>query len=197
MGMMIEFDEATHTYRVNGVAVPSVTTILSAFNRSLDRVPRDVLEAKAALGKAVHKACELHDADELDEASIHPSVAPYLAQWRRFRADVPFELIANEQILLNPLHGYIGTADRLIRLEGARSVLDIKTGVALPWHELQTAGYAAAAEKYAPEPVTRRFSLHLTPDRYRLIEHRKATDRPTFMGAVALYHWMKLNGEMT
>lgn len=196
MGLMINFDEASHTYTVDGMAVPSVTTILGVFDRGLERVPREVLDEKAALGKAVHRACEYHDLGTLDESTVHPMVLPYLEQWLRFRAEVRFDIEANERVLFNALHGYIGTADRIIRLESARSVLDIKTGMQRPWHALQTAGYAAAAEKYDPEPVTRRFSLHLTPTTYRLIEHRERNDRPTFMGAVALYHWLKRNGEI-
>jgi hypothetical protein len=196
MNHIIAFDEPTHTYTVEGKAMPSVTTILGVFNRGLDRVPTAILDQKARIGTAVHRACELDDAGQLDEASVHPVVAPYLQQWRLFRQRVRFDVISNEQRVFNPLHNYVGTADRIILFESDRSVLDIKTGIESPWHALQTAGYAAAAEQGEGVKIPRRFSLHLTPESYKLIEHKKPTDRPTFMAAVSLYHFMKANGEI-
>ena len=194
----IAFDEATHTYRVDGRPVPSVTTILSVFDRSLARVPKQTLEAKGRIGTAVHRACELDDKGALDESSLHPVIAPYLEMWRKFRAEVPITVEHNEEFVFNDLHNYIGTADRLIRYQGDRAVLDIKTGMKSHWHALQTAAYAAAAERQYQQPVTRRFSLHLMPDRgtYAFVEHTRTTDRPTFLGAVALYHFMQANGDI-
>ena len=194
----ITFDAAKHAYRVDGRPVPSVTTILSRFDRGLERIPQSVLERKGMLGTAVHRACELDDQGKLDESSLHDMVKPYVAIWRRFRAEVPFTIEHNEQWVYNDLHDYIGTADRIIRYQDARSVLDIKTGIKSPWHALQTAAYAAAAERAGGDAVTRRFCVHLMPDRetYHLVEHTTSSDRGTFMGAVALYHFMKRHGEI-
>jgi CRISPR/Cas system-associated exonuclease Cas4 (RecB family) len=190
----IAFDAATHTYTVNGCRVPSVTQILKAFDRGLDAIEPDVLERKSRLGSAVHRACELDDDGLLDEASVHPLVRPYLAQWRAFRCDMAVEVIDNEHIVYNKLHNYIGTNDRLLRFSKyKRAVGEVKSGAKRAWHPLQTGGYAAAAETY-DQPVDGRFCLYLTPNNYRLVPHEDPRDKAVFLNAVALYHWMKRQG---
>ena len=61
----IEFLEASHTYLVEGVIVPSVTTILGAtlFKDKYKGIPAYILQNKADFGVNVHKAIEL-DSDE-------------------------------------------------------------------------------------------------------------------------------------
>ena len=59
----VSFDEATHTYTgtVTGKTYISVTTLLKKFGMSpseYDAIPKEILEAKAAYGTAVHKALE-------------------------------------------------------------------------------------------------------------------------------------------
>ena len=83
---MIEFDEATHTYRDKGVLVPGVTSILSPLS-DFSFVNPDVLEAASAFGTAVHLACELWDNGQLDEDALDPALVPYLAGWKQFSED--------------------------------------------------------------------------------------------------------------
>lgn len=190
----VEFDAASHTYRVGGVVWPSVTQILGAFDHGLDMVPEDVLNKKADLGRAVHRACELDDAGTLDESTVHPIVMPYLTQWRRFRAELQVEVLGNEHIVINRLHGYVGTNDRLLRFgRFKRAVCDIKSGMKRPWHEWQTGGYKAAADRW-DTPVDGRCCLYLTPDNYKLIVHEDDSDPAVFLNMAATYHAMKKKG---
>ena len=56
----IIFDEATHTYLVDGEEVPSVTTILQPLSmRSYSAVNPSVLEYARNRGKAIHEAVEM------------------------------------------------------------------------------------------------------------------------------------------
>ena len=113
---VLEFQESTHTYTLDGVRVPSVTQILKPMY-SFYGVPDEVLQAKAELGTNVHRACELLDNDDLDEdseeglAALEP-IAGYLAGYKKFKADKKPVVIANEQRLYHPLHKYAGTIDR-------------------------------------------------------------------------------------
>lgn len=190
----ITFDEAAHTYFVAGLRVPSVTQILHTFDRGLDHIDADVLDRKSKLGRAVHRACELDDRGELDDARLHALVRPYLDQWRKFRREMNVLVLAAEHVVYNKLHNYIGTNDRLLRFgKCKRAVLDIKSGAKRPWHQLQTGGYAAAAEKF-DEPVDGRFCLYLTPDNYRLVAHEDPRDKAVFLNFAAGFHWMQKQG---
>lgn len=80
---MLEFDSSSHTYRVGGVVVPSVTQILSPLV-DFSMVTPDVLAAKAAIGTAVHLACELYDMDDLIEYDLDPVLVPYFEGWKKF-----------------------------------------------------------------------------------------------------------------
>lgn len=190
----IEFDRATHTYRVDGVVWPSVTQILSAFDHELDRVDEDVLNRKAVFGQAVHRACELDDAGILDESSVHPSVMPYLEQWRRFRREMQAEVLGNEHIVVNRLHCYVGTNDRLLRFgRFRRAVCDIKSGMRRPWHEWQTAGYKVAADRY-DQPVDGRCCIYLSPTNYKLVVHEDDGDCAVFLSMASVYHAFRKKG---
>ncbi len=172
----------------------SVTTILHAFDHGLDHIDPDVLDRKSKLGTAVHRACELDDEGTLDIETVHALVLPYLEQYRRFRRDTAAEVLANEHIVFNRTHRYIGTNDRLLRVGAKRrAVCDIKSGMPRVWHRLQTAGYAAAAERF-DTPVDGRYCLYLTPTTYRLVEHDDQQEKAVFLNLAAAYHWMKKQG---
>lgn len=194
----IEFDAANHLYTVDGRRMPSVTQILKAFDRGFDFVSADVLRAKADIGTAVHKACELDDLGTLDERSLDESVRPYLEQYRLFRDHCRVTVLAIEHVVYSRLHGFIGANDRLLRTPKFRcAVVDVKTGIKRGWHQLQTAGYAVAAE--APEEadaVDGRFCLYLSPDQYRLDPHTDVRDRAVFLNFVQAYHWMSHQGAL-
>lgn len=55
----LSFEEADHIYRLNGMEIPSVTTLMkplsNAFYRDIDP---GILERAAQRGTAVHNACE-------------------------------------------------------------------------------------------------------------------------------------------
>jgi hypothetical protein len=81
MADQLQFDAGAHVYSVRGKRVPSVTQILRPII-NFDGVPPDVLAAAAEFGTHAHMACDLYNRGELDEASLDPALAPYLAQWK-------------------------------------------------------------------------------------------------------------------
>ena len=60
LGHKVTFDEETHTYTVDGVEVPSVSTILgeTLFKRKYSGVNPEILNAAALWGNQVHVAIE-------------------------------------------------------------------------------------------------------------------------------------------
>lgn len=183
---MLTFEEVGHVYRLDGVAIPSVTSLLGKLH-SFAGVPEDVLEAARERGTAVHKATQYFDEDDLDEAMLDDRTAGYLAGWKAFVAMKRPQWTAIERPVFHPLHRYAGTPDRFCVMDGVESQIDIKTAAqSHPVWDLQTSAYNHAAGK----PSARRYTCQLRPDgTFKLIEWKDAASWPTFVGLVTLYNW--------
>lgn len=140
-------------------------------------------------GRAVHAAINLDEQHLLDEASVHPQVAPRLASWRAWRkaAGLVFERGEFEVVGV----GYVGHPDVVGLINGQRWLLDIKGGAPAPWHRLQTALYAAALGEHV-----RRGAVYVTADgsMATLHEHRDRTDYATAAACVQVALWREKNG---
>lgn len=182
------FDEATHTYTLNGRRLPSVTQLLAPIGMDFSMVPADVLEAKRQLGTAVHQACELDDDDDLDEDSLPDALRPYLAAWRKFKADTGALVLDNERKLFHASLGFAGTLDRRVTMRGDLWLLDLKTS-AEPHasYGVQLAGYEVLLQHSEPH---RRGTVHLRDDgTYRLHEFNNPNDAACFRALLSLHHW--------
>lgn len=182
----LTFDEATHTYRFNGNVVPGVTSILSPLT-DFSRVPPHVLHAASEFGKAVHLACELDDMNDLDEAALDPALTPYLQAWRKFSTEHEVEWTLIEHPVYHRALGYAGTLDRLGRVKGIATVLDIKSSAQLyPSVGPQLAAYQEAAE----HPTVQRMAVQLKSDgTYTAKTYTDATDWPVFASLLTLRNW--------
>lgn len=192
------FDAASHTYRLNGRRIPSVTQITGTIAPFVG-VPREVLEAKADLGTAVHYATQLHDEDDLEIDSLPDIVRPYLQAYIRFGEETGWRPQTIEQQVWAEAYGYAGTLDRtghFTRLKGIKSralcLLDLKATYRLaPVYGVQTALYANAL----PEKPKHRFALQLKPDgSYNLTEHRDPSDLSVGLAALTILNWQTRHG---
>lgn len=128
---MIQFDEATHTYTVDGVEVPSVTTVCRflSYDQKSDK-PWLAKEA-ADRGTRIHAACAAMDWLN-DPVAYDPDIAGYLLAYRRFLDDYRPDWEGIEYTVGNAAFGLAGTIDRFGHLYDGRScILDIKTGAKL------------------------------------------------------------------
>ena len=192
---MFEFDEPTHVYRLNGVVIPSVTTILRPLYdfRMIDPA---ILHAKAALGTAVHRACELLDNDDLDQetdegkAGLEP-IAGYLAGYVKFKAEVRPVVLENESRLFHPVHRYAGTIDRRYTINRDLWDIDLKSTVAMsPLVGLQTAAYSELFKANGDRRRPRRGALQLFPDgKYKLWEFKDPSDIAVFLSLLNVYRF--------
>lgn len=191
----VRFVEKTHEYFVGADKVPSVTTVLESERLvDLDGVPEALLEYSRGLGKAVHRATELNDVGDLDDATLDPAIEPYLKAWKRFRYDTGFVVESLERVVFNPVYRYAGTLDRLGRFGGGRGVsaiIDIKTGAPRKSTGYQLAAYLGALP-IVEQRNRRRFACHLLADgRYALVEYVKPSDWNVFLAALTLYNVRK------
>lgn len=186
-----------HRYWADGVHVPGVTECLSLF-ADYARVPRGVLEAKRLLGRAVHKAIELYEADELDPESIDPVWRGYFEGWIRLKADMPGKVVGAEQIVFHKKFRYAGRLDINYDLDrGGRWQWDVKCVDQMSdATALQTAAYAEAWNEQNPDDrqITKRAGIQLLPDGkyifhpYTAPQHRN--DFSIFLNALAIRNWM-------
>ena len=123
---MIQFDEKTHTYTLDGVEIPSVTHICRflAYDYKSDR-PWLAAEA-ARRGTAIHEACALIDYGEEPEET--PEISGYLKAYRRFLSDYQPDWELIEHPMGDIELGYAGTLDRYGVIGDRPCILDIKTG---------------------------------------------------------------------
>lgn len=187
----LEFDEPSHTYRVGGLVVPSVTQVLRPLI-DLSGIPREVLEAKRDLGTRVHAACQFDAEGDLDEATVEDDVAPYLDAWRRFCAESGAVILASERRVFHPLYRYAGTLDLELRIKGVTWIVDIKTSISTPLSTgPQTAAYAAARNEPS---VARRAALRLRPDgTYRFDQLQAPDDWSVFLACLTLHRYQETN----
>ena len=122
----VEFDETTHTYRVNGVVLPSVTTVMKPLSSSFyEAVDAGTLSNAADRGTAVHQAIE--NFLEYGIEDIPPEHAGYFAAFKAFLADKNPIIIATETKLYHKFLRYAGTADLLCIIDGKVHLIDYKT----------------------------------------------------------------------
>jgi len=120
---MIEFLEEAHIYLVNGVIVPSITTILSAtiFKDKYGNVPPHILKQAAEFGTGVHKAVATGSWLPLDDKQYEV----YL-RYLKLVKKANIKPTAHEQIVHYGLL-YAGTYDMEALIYDEDSLVDVKT----------------------------------------------------------------------
>ncbi len=164
---VLQYDDPTHTYKVDGVVFPSVTQVLTEAG-FID--PTWYTPEGAERGKAVALITELWDKGTLAKGLVvqrHPEYVGYLAAWQKFLSERVAEIVATEERVYDATWRYAGTLDRRVRLSGcvlnSRTVLDIKTGAKAWWHRYQTAAYMACCCSMG-HTVTNRMAVYLKPN---------------------------------
>lgn len=165
------FHPIGHLYETaDGTPLDSVTTIIK--EETGQRFYGD--GSAAERGTAVHKACQYYD--EKDLAVVPENIIPYLEQYKLALAAHKIVVLENEQMRYHPQFFYAGTLDKIVRIDGALGIIDIKTGQKYTEHKWQLAAYADMIKHEHTEPL-RRWALYLTPESFQLEEF---TDRKDF-----------------
>lgn len=194
--MNLEFDAATHRYRLDGQPVPGVTSITDTLI-DFGGIAPSVLEAARDRGTAVHLMCQYVDEGGVDESSLDPALLGYLAAYRRFLLDTGVIWTDIEQRVCSRLYRYAGTLDRVGALPQVRKtrrvLVDIKAVAQIqPAVGPQTAAYTQAYRETFPRHPTiqARFALQLKPDgSYKFHECREESDLSVFIAAKTIHEW--------
>ena len=123
----ITFDAENHQYYIDGVEVPSVTTVCRflAYDQKSDKPW--LARVAADRGTRVHEACAAIDYGLYPEET--EDISGYLKAYRRFLKDYRPDWEGIEYIAGDTILGVAGTIDRFGTLyDGRTCILDIKTG---------------------------------------------------------------------
>ncbi len=125
----LTFNAASHQYFVDGVELPSVTTILRAVGLiDFSGVPAHILANAQARGVRLHVAAQLLTEGTLDWDSVDVSERGYVEAYARFLAEARFVVLAQEVRLYSPTHQIAGTTDAIGWWDGRPAVADLKSG---------------------------------------------------------------------
>lgn len=157
----------------------------------------DRLEA-AGRGTTIHEQAENYALGK--RVDITPEIEGYVQAFDHFCYDFRPVFLNTEALVISETHGYAGTLDAIVEIEGKVYVLDIKTGNYI-WPEvaLQLVAYARAdymgdkesgEETKLPVLHKRGLVLHLSATGYSLRPVRLGdTEFDCFLAALDMYHW--------
>lgn len=161
--MQGSFDQTTHTYHDSGgKRVPSVTQILQEAGLiNYGFMHPNKREEVLARGETVHWVTELEDQGVLNPRKVPIRFRPYRKAYLQWKDRSGF-VVQGIEVPFVSTYGYAGKPDRTGLLGGVKTVVDLKTGVAIAdWVKYQLAPYALAV--YGSWAV-RRIALLLCAD---------------------------------
>jgi len=126
----LSFDESRHIYKVNGMYVPSVTTVMRPLSAEFYKgIDEGVLNTAAGRGTAVHNAIENFVKFEIED--IPPEYSGYFQAFRRWWEDRKPVPIATESRVYHKYMRYAGTADMPCVIDNLVTCVDFKTSATL------------------------------------------------------------------
>lgn len=198
MSPVLEFDEPTHVYTLDGDVVPGVTTVLAEAGilGPYDGIPARYMDH----GRRIHHAICWDQKSGIDLDQVEPDVRVYVERFRRFAelVDLKSELV--EKSLACPTYRYAGTLDLVGKLHSENWVLDFKRKTLEPGHAVQVAGgYAPLVERHYGDGRLFRCGVVTLgtelPKLHEVAPFDEMGNRDTFRAALALWQWKAAHGK--
>ena len=168
----LDFREEGHIYRLNGVIIPSVTTIIEPVsNATYGRIDSFVLAKAASKGTAVHKAIEEYN--EFGFVDAEDEYSGYTDAYIKWHESVNPKVLASEIKVYHKLMRYAGTVDMIAEINGEVWLIDHKTSYKAidKNYRLQLEAYCQALSTHGVI-INRKAVLHLHNDgKYNVIEY--------------------------
>ena len=181
------FLEEPHTYLLEGTVLPSVSELCVPLTRQIYKdVPKWQLEIAAERGTAVHAATVMLESD--GSAEVEESYVPYVRAYASFLTRHSPSWSLTEQPLYHPEHLYAGTPDRYGLLDGAHTLVDVKTTYTV--HKPLVRGQLNLYRLMLLAkglPVEKLAILHLKPDEtFRLVP--VPVDEPLALALITIHN---------
>ena len=139
------FDEATHTYSINGILLPSVTTLMKPLsNAYYNGIDSEKLHIAADRGTAIHNAIDNYN--RFGIIDLPSELAGYFQAYKAWEQDYKPEIYTTEYRLYHKYLRYSGTADMICSIKGEDTLIDFKSSVTVSDRltAVQLAAYANA-----------------------------------------------------
>ncbi len=188
--MIFRFAEEDHSYWLGELRMESVTeTLVDA--GMIDR--RFFTEESRTRGKYVHTAAEMIDRGTLDWDALDDTLRPRCEAYAKFCRDANPEILLTETPMHHPVYFYAGTPDRIVKINGTRMLIDLKTGVPVPATALQLAAYKELIRANGTGFCSKCSALYLRDDgSYKLHEYPDhARNLQIFLSALTVARWKK------
>lgn len=126
----LQFDPGPHTYRLDGIIIPSVTTVLGPLNdMKYAGVGEKTLNQAANKGSAVHEAIE--NWVEFGIEDIEPEYRGYFEAFLKWWEEYQPVPVATERKVYHRVMRYAGTVDFLAYIADELTLIDFKTTYAM------------------------------------------------------------------
>lgn len=167
----LEFEERKHTYLLNGIEIPSVTTLMEPLSSKVyGPVDPVVLANAASKGTAVHNAIENYlEFEVTDISDEHKGYFDAFLAWLDACRPV---IVGTEARVYHKQLRYAGTSDLICEINGQNVLVDYKTSyqVNMMLYMVQLEGYARAWESHGVR-IDDRIILHLKKDGKYAVYH--------------------------
>lgn len=171
-GRTLEYDDASHTYLVDGIIVRSVTQLLKLkFGKKYDGIDADVLKAAADRGTAIHKAIE-----EYCKTGRNEDI-PEVRDFKFLQHQYNFLVTGNEMPIILDFAGetYAGRLDLILNMnpvDPCYAVADIKTTSTLDkdylGHQLNL--YRLGVEQCYDIVIQELYGIHLKDGKRKMVK---------------------------
>lgn len=160
----LAFEEERHIYKLNGVEIPSVTTVMKPLSASLYAGVDEALLARAAeRGTAVHNAIENYL--KFGITDISEEYKGYFDAFLKWHEEFDARHLATESKVYHKTLRYAGTADMPALIANKKVLVDFKTSSSVNkmLTGIQLEAYAKAYESHEFE-FDGKAILHLKPN---------------------------------
>lgn len=160
----LEFDEATHTYRLDGLVIPSVSAIMEPLSRAkYSGISERTLGRAADKGTAVHNCIENWIKFGIED--IPPEHMGYFQAFKDWWNEFQPVVVGSEIRVCHPLMRYGGTADLVAYIGNELTLVDYKSTYVISDMTcgVQLEAYAQALKSMGVD-IQRKRILHLKKD---------------------------------
>lgn len=168
----LAFDDLTHTYRLDGIVIPSVSAIMAPLSKAkYSGISERTLEKAADKGTAVHNSIENWIKFGIED--IPPEHLGYFDAFRAWWDQFQPIAVGSEVRICHPLMRYGGTADLIAYIEDELTLVDFKSTYVISDMTcgVQLEAYAQALGRMGVK-IQRKKILHLKKEgRYELREY--------------------------
>lgn len=177
-GHILQFDEETHTYLVDNIVVPSITTILheTKFKNKYKNIDEKVLKKAGELGTAMHKSIEEYEKNGTEVNT------PEFNSYKTIKRLYGFEVLESEIPVIIEYEGQVvcaGMLDQIIEMpileRRIRCVNDFKRTSTFDKEYLafQETMYAIGYEQTYGCKIDKLFGTHLRNDKRKFVEIKR------------------------